>query len=130
MNVALAIIIDEKKILIGKIKAEKLGDYSGLQYVFPCESIQNVDCAEVELVKEVKRQTGLDIKVVEKIGERIHPSTQNNSLYFLCEKNPHQTIDIAKDIDVESFLWVDIVELQSYMPTLFHVVKDYLSKKI
>lgn len=128
MNVALAIILDEGNVLVGKIKAEKLSEYGGLSYVFPCESVQDKDTAEEELIKEVKRQTDLDIEMVHKIGERIHPSTQNYTYYFHCKKSPEQTITVANDIDVESFIWIDVNELETYMPTLFDGVKDYLNK--
>lgn len=128
MNVALAIILDENQVLIGKIKSEKLSEYSGLPYVFPCEIIPNKHNYEEGLIKEVKRQTNLDIKILRKIGERIHPSTENYTYYFHCEKNPEQTITVSKEIDVESFLWVDIKELENYMPTLFGTLSDYLNE--
>lgn len=128
MNVALAIILDQGKVLGGKIKSEKLTEYGGLQYVFPCESVQDKDSAEEELIKEVKRQTNLDIQVVKKIGERVHPSTQNYTYYFHCEKNPDQTVIAANDVDVESFIWIDPSDLQTYMPTLFDGVQDYLNE--
>lgn len=126
MNVALAIIIDEGKVLIGKIKSEKLSEYGGLPYVFPCESVQGKDSAQEELIKEIKRQTNLDIEVVRKIGERIHPSTQNYTYYFHCKKSPEQMISIPNNIDVESFVWIDIDGLETYMPTLFDGVRNYL----
>ncbi|MEK9156819.1 MAG: NUDIX domain-containing protein [Patescibacteria group bacterium] len=128
MNIALAIILDGDKALIGEIKPEKLSDYDGLRYTFPCESVQDKENAEKELIEEVKRQTNLDIKVMRKIGERIHPSTKNHTYYFHCEKNSEQTLSIPKDIDAESFTWIDVDKLQTYMPTLFEGVKDYLDK--
>lgn len=128
MNVALAIILDQGKVLVGKIKSEELTEYGGLQYVFPCESVRGKESAEEELIKEVKKQTNLDIRVVKKIGERVHPSTHNYTYYFHCEKNPDQTITIADDIDIESFIWIDVSDLQTYMPTLFDDVKDYLNE--
>lgn len=127
MNIALAIILDEGKVLIGKIKSGKLDSYGGLPYVFPCESVQDKDSAEEELIEEVKRQTSLDIKIFQKIGERVHPSTKNYTYYFHCEKRPEQAITVSNDIDVESFVWVDVGELEDYMPTLFNTLKVYLS---
>jgi hypothetical protein len=127
MNIALAIILDKGRVLIGKIKPEKINDYGGLPYVFPCENVQDKSNAEEELVKEVKRQTNLDIKIIRKIGERTHPLTKNYTYYFHCEINPEQTITVPKDIDVESFIWSDIGTLEEYMPTLFVEVKNYLN---
>lgn len=127
MNVALAIILNKGKVLIGKIKSEKIEEYGGLPYVFPCESVQDKSTVEEELVKEVKRQTDLDIKIMGKIGERVHPSTNNYSYYFHCELSPEQKMIVPIDIDVESFIWSDIEKLEEYMPTLFVDVKNYLN---
>lgn len=126
MNISLSLILDEGKILIGKIKQEKLDEYGELQYVFPCESVQEESNAEEELIEEVKRQTNLDISIVKKIGERVHPSTQNYTYYFHCRKNSDQKITVTSDTDFESFIWCNLNELESYMPTLFGDVKDYL----
>ncbi len=128
MNIALAIILKKNKVLIAKIRAEKLGDYGGLVYVFPCESIQDIKNIEKELIQEVKKQTSLDINIIRKIGERIHPSTQNHTYYFHCEKSGEQEVVAAKNIDAESFIWVDINDLTNYMPTLFDELKNYLEQ--
>jgi len=34
----------------------------------------------------------------------------------------------AKNIDAESFIWVDINDLTHYMPTLFDELRNYLEK--
>ncbi len=128
MNIALAIILEKNKVLIGKIRPEKVNEYGGLEYVFPCESIQDINNIENELINEIKKQTSLDITIIHKIGERVHPSTQNHTYYFHCGKNAGQDVVIAKNIDVESFIWVGVDDLTNYMPTLFNELKDYLEK--
>jgi 8-oxo-dGTP diphosphatase len=124
MNVALAIILEEEKVLIGKIKPEKANEYGALPYVFPCENVQDENRAPEELIKEVKRHTNIDISILRKIGERVHPSTGNHTYYYLCVKNTEQILKISEDTDIESFFWADVKELQNYMPTLFDGVKE------
>ena len=128
MNVALAIILDQGKVLIGKIRSEKINDYGGLPYVFPCECVRDMDVLEGTLIHEVERQTNLEIKIIRKIGERIHPTTQNYSYYFHCVKNSQQTVIAGVGIDFETFIWCDINDLQQYMPTLFNEVTSYLKE--
>jgi ADP-ribose pyrophosphatase YjhB (NUDIX family) len=129
MNIALALIIDDSKILIGKVKHEKLGEYGDLPYVFPCEHVQDRESAEKELIQEVKVQTNLDVRVVHKIGERIHPSTKNYTFYFHCETKSEDALIFGEDTDFEKFSWININEIKSYMPTLFDEVAKYLEKK-
>lgn len=130
MNIALGIILENKKVLIAKIKPEKVEDYGGLRYAFPSESIINIDKIEEELVAEVKKQSNLDIKIIQKIGERTHPLTGNHTYYFDCKVASNQPLIVPKEIDAESFIWVDIVSLSDYMPTLFDDVKNYLKEKV
>ncbi len=80
------------------------------------------------MINEVGRQTNLEIKIVRKIGERIHPSTQNYTYYFHCENNSQQTVITREGIDFETFIWCDINDLQQYMPTLFDEVASYLKE--
>ena len=126
MNVALAIITSGQKILICKIKPEKKSEYGGLDYVFPCESINKLDNIELELVNEVKRQFDLDAKVINLIGERKHPATKNQTFYYHCEITSDDNMTATEDTDFESFIWTNIDELENYMPTLFDGVRKFL----
>ncbi len=94
------------------------------------EHIIEIDHITEELVTEIKKQTNLNIKIIQKIGERIHPLTGNHTYYFHCKKTSNQSLSISKDIDAELFTWVDIARLSDYMPTLFDDAKNYLKEKI
>ena len=83
MLTALAIIIDNNKILIGKLKNEKLEEYEGIQYVFPSAQTERTEDIQDEVIKEVKMQTSLGVVAMDKIGKRVHPITQNLTEYFL-----------------------------------------------
>ena len=125
MLTALAIIIDNNKILIGKLKNEKLEEYEGIQYVFPSAQTERTEDIQDEVIKEVKMQTSLGVVAMDKIGKRVHPITQNLTEYFLCRVR-NTPISISPEADVEKFMWVSKEEISNYMPSLFEKVKDYL----
>jgi hypothetical protein len=45
MLTALAIIVSEGKVLIGKVKTELIPEYGGLEYVFPSTQPKNEESA-------------------------------------------------------------------------------------
>jgi len=127
MDKVAAIIEYQGKILIGKIKEEKLADFGNIPYVFPGGSIESNETPEEAVVREVKEETGLNVEIVKKIGERVHPKTGKTIHYFHCQTTSGQTkLDPSKNDDLDSLEWVLIFELSTYMPTLFPTVKEYL----
>lgn len=125
MLTALAIIVDNNKILIGRLKSEKLEEYGDIQYVFPSAQTEKAEDIRNEVVKEVKMQANLDVVAMDKIGERIHPVTQNLTQYYLCKVKDTQ-LNISPKADIEKFMWVSKEEILEYMPSLFEKVKEYL----
>lgn len=125
MLTALAIIIDENKILIGKLKKQKIEEYGGIQYVFPSAQTERPEDIQNEVIKEVKMQTNLEVIAMDKIGERIHPITNNLTQYYSCKVKDVQ-VDISPEADIEKIIWVSKEELSEYMPSLFEKVKEYL----
>lgn len=130
MNILLALITETDKILIGKVKASKLEEYGNLRYAFPCEGVENNNDIKNRLISEVKRQTNLDIQVIKRIGERVHPSTRNHTVYFHCSSTSgKEAIDISTTADMEEFIWVNIKDLNQYMPDLYEKVPEYFKIK-
>jgi 8-oxo-dGTP diphosphatase len=128
MYTALAIITDNNKVLVGKIKPEKINDYGGIEYAFPNGQTNDKESIKQTLIEEVKMQTNLDVTIITKIGERVHPITNNLTEYFHCKKVYNQTLKVSKKADMETFIWIAIEEIKNYMPSLFEEVKDYLEK--
>lgn len=125
MLTALALIVNSNKVLIGKLKKEKLIEYKGIQYVFPSAQAENAVDIQDEIVKEVKMQTNLDVIALNMIGERVHPITQNLTKYYLC-KVKNTRVSTSPEADIEKFMWVPKKEISVYMPSLFNKVKEYL----
>jgi hypothetical protein len=125
MFTALAVIVNNNKILIGKLKNKKLKEYGGIQYVFPSAQTERMEDIQNEVIKEVKMQTNLGVVAMDKIGKRVHPITQNLTEYFLCRVK-NAPVSVSPEADIEKFIWVSKEEISTYMPSLFEKVKDYL----
>ena len=125
MLTGLAIIADNNKILIGRLKKEKLEKYGGIQYVFPSAQTERPEDIQNKVIREVKTQANLDIIATNKIGERIHPITQNLTYYYLCNVKESR-ISVSPKADIEEFMWVTKKEISEYMPFLFEKIKEYL----
>jgi 8-oxo-dGTP diphosphatase len=128
MDKVLAIIENSDKILVGKVYPDKVADFGGLEYVFPGGSIEGEESPEEAIVREVREETGLDVKVKRLIGSRKHPKTGKNIHYFYCVSTSTKVfLDDPKNDDLESLKWVEKSKLLDLMPTLFNKVSDFLN---
>jgi len=121
----LGIIFDpkEKKILIGKVQNNK--ELPDLTWGFPGgRAVHGVD-VDKTLKKNVKDQTGYDVKNLGAIFSKTYPEEGDLiAVYFLTqifegEEKPGD--------DLTELKWVSPKELESYFTTSFHKkLKEYL----
>lgn len=129
MKTILGIVTDNNKILIGKLKEEQIKNFGGIEYVFPGGKIEEKETGKEAVKREIKEETGLNVSIVTKIGERIHPKTGKEIEYYHCKRlSGFETTKSSDNNDIEKLLWVDTQDLKKYMPTLFDKVKNYFSE--
>ncbi|MBP9762326.1 hypothetical protein KBD34_01790 [Patescibacteria group bacterium] len=126
MLTALAIIVSEGKVLIGKVKTELLPEYGGLEYVFPCTQPKNEENTTDALMREVALQCGIRVSIAEKIGERVHPVTNNLTEYYRCERSEDEAVKASPESDMEQYIWVEVQDIAKYMPSLFEQIVEHL----
>ncbi len=127
MKIVLEVITKNKKILIGKVKKNKIEDFGEIEYTFPGGQIQRKEDEKEALKREVKEETGLNVQITRKIGQRIHPKTNIITLYYHCKvMSGKEYIKSSKNDDIDKLLWVRKEKLEKYMPTVFKKVKKYL----
>jgi len=118
--IVVGIIIKNKKVLLGKLKPEKLNDFGGIPYIFPGGTVLEGEKNETGVIREVKEETGLDVKVMKEITSRIHPQTKKEIHYFHCELIDGD-LDTSNDLndDIESLEWIEFSKIKEYVPFLF-----------
>ncbi len=127
MNKVLAVIMFQGKILIGKVRKNKLANFGGLLYVFPGGEVKKSESLKKAVAREVQEEAGLEVKIREKIDERIHPVTGAKIHYFFCRSLTGKTsLRSAENDDIEKLLWVSPKEIKNYMPTINPKVEEFL----
>lgn len=107
-----------KVVIINRLWPEKSIDGSvKLTYAFPGGNIDEGETPEEALVREVRCETGLKIKVLKKISERTHPQFPVKVNYYECEFVPRSIKPILDVHEVASVKWVSPSELRNYFTT-------------
>ncbi|MFC1710159.1 NUDIX domain-containing protein [Patescibacteria group bacterium] len=116
--IGLAVIENEGKVLIGRRK-EKDKWVRNLSWVFPGGKFSSFEL-ESDLVKVVKKETGLNIKVNSLISSRLHPDSgfkevQIVALYFHC--SVVKPIKPKAGDDLKDIIWVKPTEVYKHFTT-------------
>lgn len=128
MKSVVAIVTNNQTVLMGQVKISASEKFGGLKYVFPGGEIEKGEQATETVTREVKTETGLDLKIIGKIGERVHPRTEKEVEYYHCEAiTGHLTTSSIKNKDIDRLIWVKFEELEKYAPMLYDKVAEYLT---
>jgi 8-oxo-dGTP diphosphatase len=121
-GISAAIIVDSGKVLMVR-RAVKEGK---LSWQFPAGAIEAGEAAEDAAVRETLEETGLTVKAVKLIGERIHPNTGRAMSYTACEVVEGEA-RVADDEELDAVAWVAHSEITDYVPyPLYEKVQEYL----
>jgi 8-oxo-dGTP diphosphatase len=121
-GISAAIIVSGGKVLMVR-RAVKEGK---LSWQFPAGAIEAGEAAEEAAVRETLEETGLTVKAVKLIGERIHPNTGRAMSYTACEVVEGEA-RVADDEELDAVAWVAHSEITDYVPyPLYEKVQEYL----
>ncbi|MFE7233950.1 NUDIX hydrolase [Streptomyces sp. NPDC057596] len=121
-GISAAIIVRDDRVLMVR-RAVKEGE---LMWQFPAGAIEAGESAEDAAVRETLEETGLTVKAVRLLGERVHPKTGRAMSYTACEVL-EGTARVADDEELDAVAWVAHGELADYVPYgLFGPVQEYL----
>ena len=79
--VVIGIVKKDNKLLMIK-RAKKEGE---LLWAFPGGKVEIGETKEEACVREVKEETNVEVKVIGVLGQQVHPNTNVDMTYFLCE---------------------------------------------
>ena len=99
-----------------------------LSWQFPAGIVKPLQDPDQRIVEEVLKETGISVKVVSKLGERISPDTKVHMIYFDCEYLVGELQNGEANENAE-VAWVPADKVESYVTSnLWDGVLDRLNK--
>ena len=123
----LAIIPKDGKILIGKRHSDQF--IPSLTWCFPGGRPTYNKTLEDSLANEVKKKTGLRIRVIKLIHARIYPEKPSFlSLYYLAEPVEGKEKAGEKFVEIK---WIEPTDVTKYMkvPPIDHKILEFLKEQ-
>lgn len=123
-KVVIGIVVKDSNVLIVKRKAGE-GD---LRWQFPGGTVELNESEQQAIIREIKEETGCNVRITKLIGERVHPYTKKFMSYWVCEYLDGE-LNIGDD-DLEDIQWVDKMNLLNYFTTaVYPPILEYLNIK-
>ncbi|MET8298178.1 NUDIX hydrolase [Streptomyces sp. NPDC005180] len=125
-GVAAAIVVHEGHVLLVRRRVSE----GRLSWQFPAGKVEPGESREDAAVRETQEETGLVVKPVQLLGERVHPDTGRLMSYTACEVlsgNAH----VADADELAEVAWVAHAEIPQYVPyDLFVPVQEHLDENL
>jgi 8-oxo-dGTP diphosphatase len=123
-GISAAIIVDHGRVLMVRRRISE----GELMWQFPAGAIEPGEGAEDAAVREAGEETGLTVKAVRLLGERVHPKTGRAMSYTACEVVEGEA-RVADDEELDAIAWVAHGEITEYVPYgLYGPVQEYLDE--
>ena len=125
-GISAAIIVAGGKVLMVRRRVSE----GELMWQFPAGAIEAGESAEEAAARETEEETGLTVKVLRLLGERVHPKTQRLMSYTACDPVSGEA-HVADDDELDAVAWVALAEIPEYVPYgLFEPVQEYLDEAL
>ena len=125
-DVSCGIVDKDNKVLMIK-RAKKEGE---LLWAFPGGKIENGETSEQACIREVFEETGLNVSIIELIGERIHPNTGIKIAYYLCKYESGEIRILDKNEILEIAFKTREEFSRDVKTDIYEPVKKYIMKNI
>lgn len=123
-GISAAIIVRDGRVLMVRRRVSE----GELMWQFPAGAIESGEAAVDAAVRETDEETGLTVKAVRLLGERVHPKTGRLMSYTACEVVGGEA-RVADDEELDAVAWVAHSEIKEYVPYgLFGPVQEYLDE--
>jgi 8-oxo-dGTP diphosphatase len=120
--IAAAVIVKDGRVLMVRRRVSE----GALSWQFPAGAVEAGENAADAAVRETLEETGLTVKALALLGERVHPATGRLMSYTACEVvSGEATVADAEELDAVT--WATLNDLTEYVPTgLFRPVQAFL----
>jgi 8-oxo-dGTP diphosphatase len=123
-GISTAIIVDGGRVLMIRRRQRE----GKLSWAFPGGGIEAGETAEGAAVREVAEETGLDVKAIRMLGDRVHPDTGRHMSYVACERVGGEA-RVEDDDELAEVAWVRHADIPGLVPWgLFGPVQEYLDE--
>ena len=120
--IAVAVIVQNGRLLLVRRRA----DDGAPPWVLPGGKLEPGEEPGEAAAREVLEETGLTVRPVRILGERIHPDTGAHLTYVACDVLAG-TADVAAPDEVDAIAWAAARELGEFVPRGFYEpVEAYL----
>ena len=124
LAVAVAVIADCGRVLLVRRRAVD----GAPPWVLPGGKIEPGEGPGEAAAREVLEETGLTVRAVRILGQRVHPDTETHLTYVACDVLAG-TARVADANEVEAVEWVPVGDLGGYVPHgFFEPVEVYLGR--
>lgn len=120
--VVAVIVTSEAGVLVGKRRDGKP------PWTFIAGEIEPQESPADAGVREVKEETGLEIRAGEILGTRVHPLTGRVMIYMTGEPVHDLGIFVGDERELAEVGWVTLAEADELLPGMFRPVRDYLGR--
>ena len=86
--------------------------------------------AEDTAIREVKEETGLEIRAETVIGERNHPATGRHMIYMAARPVRGTKVIVGDEAELAEVRWASLTEADELLPGMFEPVHDYLARTL
>jgi 8-oxo-dGTP diphosphatase len=122
--IAVAIVASAGRVLV----AERVD--ATPPWTFPGGEVEPGDPASETAVREIKEETGLDIRAVRIIGRRDHPRTGRHMIYVEAKPVRGTEVHVGDRAELATVDWVDLTAVLDLMPDMFGPVREYLAAEL
>ncbi|MFI1928320.1 NUDIX hydrolase [Streptomyces sp. NPDC020377] len=121
-DVSAAIITDGERVLMVRRRVKE----GELSWQFPAGGVEDGETAEQAAVRETLEETGLTVRAVKYIGDRVHPKSKKFMAYTACEV-VSGTATVADEEELDQVAWVRHEEIPALVPYgLYELVQEHL----